>query len=672
MKEVRRIWSICLPGVMLLVGCLWLLNTVQAAHQSAPPPLESKYILVDDFKDGDLLNNLGGQGECWAENDGTIACDVQLAGNDGFLDMQYNVNPPGAYALYSSPLLSLNLTALDSAWVAVKGATGSEPIYVEFKDCGLSGPPQFPKVRVNDHLAQDILSSDWSAVAIPLAEFSAITDWSCIDHVSILAHDDIGSQQGRIYVDDIRLLPAQVLVDSFPDLDPENELGGDSEIWESSPDTLRRDYVQGELKLSYDVKSTGEAVYWTKLRYTNLLLDKDAIFFNVRGQAGGEEIAVEFRDCSLGGWPHIPKIKVSDYLADGIKTTSGNVAIPLAAFADGMDWTCVDQVNILVSYGPWLNSGQGTVFVDDVVLAPTTHPIPLLIDHFDDCNSWNALRWEWSKGTLNSATISVGPDATNRHGSKGCGYRVTYDIERDGAAWLLSELRALDVTDYTYLRFFVKGASGNEELHVYLTDDTVKDRYQIIKAEKEWQEVLIPLSYFAPALDLTKLLEFKILFENRPMDGEIYLDDISFTTLETYLPIVLKDYREICSDQMPSCPSPYNSYEPNNYMCSTTSELSPGVPIQSYICAPDDKDDYYYIDVTTLNPITVRLTHMPTGVDYDLYLYFGGSIVASSGKYGNADEAFTYTPSQMGMYFIRVYPYSGHSLSPYTLQADFQ
>jgi len=90
------------------------------------------------------------------------------------------------------------------------------------------------------------------------------------------------------------------------------------------------------------------------------------------------------------------------------------------------------------------------------------------------------------------------------------------------------------------------------------------------------------------------------------------------------------------------------------------------------ICAWDDIDDYYYIEVTTLSPITVRLTNIPSGVDYDLHLYYGESWVAGSDNYGNADEEIHYMPSQTGRYYIRVYPYSGYSESPYTLQASFQ
>jgi len=674
--------TVVVAGMILLAGCLWLLNTTQAARRGSSslfPSLEAtepKYILVDDFKDGNWLNNCGGKGYCWAANGGSISCSIQTEINDGFLKMQYDVTTPTAYALFTSELTPTcrNLAALDAVWVAVKGEKGSEPIYIELKDCD----SHYPKELISDYLAQGIITSEWSAVAIPLTAFSdEITDWSCIDRLTIVAHSQITSGQGKIYVDDIRLLPARVLVDDFHDTEPENELGGTSETWTSSPNCkIVYDYPGGVLKLDYDVVTpTCAATYLTNLRYTNLLSWKDALFFQVRGEQGAEEIAIEFKDCGLSGWTHYPKIKVSDYLDGGITTDWRGVAVPLAAFADDMDWTCVDYIGFYANADPRFNSGRGNIYIDDVVLAPTFCPIPLIVDHFDDCNEWNALIGAWNCSTSGTATIDCAPDPVHRYGNHGCGYRITYDVTGIWSAWVSSELKDLDVTDYTHLRFFLKGAAGGEAFHVWLGDKYGNERcYENIVAGDHWQEVMIPLDYFSPSVNLKDLSGLKIAFEWRPMSGEVYLDDISFVQPCTSLPVVFKNYQPPetpCPDSMPSCPSPYNNYEPNNFRCSTAFALNSGTPIQSYICAADDIDDYYYIQVTTLSPITVRLTNIPSRTDYDLYLYYGDSLVEGSDNYGNANEEIHYTPSHTGRYYVRVYPYSGHSLSPYTLQANF-
>ena len=54
------------------------------------------------------------------------------------------------------------------------------------------------------------------------------------------------------------------------------------------------------------------------------------------------------------------------------------------AFADDMDWTCVESTGFYVSAYPWLNSGQGTVYIDDIRLYPC-RPGALATDLNGDC-----------------------------------------------------------------------------------------------------------------------------------------------------------------------------------------------------------------------------------------------------------------------------------------------
>ena len=671
-KVLYRGLAIVVTGMMLLAGCLWLLNTAQAANRGSSSALSSleatgKYILVDDFKDGDWWNYCGGNEYCWEANGGSISCSIQTTPDDGFLEMQYNVIPTTAIALFTSELTKCgSLAALDKVWVAVKGESGSEPIYIEFKDCG----PHHPKQLIGDYLAQGITTTGWSAVAIPLTAFDEITDWTCIERLNIMASNEITSGQGTIYVDDIRLLPARVLVDDFHDAEPENELGGTSDTWAYSG-TIVYDYPDGVLELDYNVITpTCAATYLTKLRYTNLLSQKDALFFKIRGDQGSEEIAVEFKDCGLSGWWHYPKVKVSDYLVGGITTDWRGVAIPLAAFADDMDWTCVEYIGFYVSADSCFNSGRGKVYVDDVVLAPTLCPIPLIVDHFDDCNDCNALIGAWNCSTSGTANIDCAPDPVHRYGNDGCGYQITYDVEGKSSAWVYSELKGLDVTDYTHLRFLLKGAAGGEALHVYL-GDSENERYRTIVADDNWQAWMLPLSYFSPTVDLTSLSELKIAFEWRTMAGEVYLDDISFMRpCTTFLPIVMRGY----------CGCGPDNYEPNDSCNQAYGSLTSGQTYQSYISCCDvatyKKSDYFYIDISTTNAINIYLTDIPAGTDYDLCLYRNPSDdpnnpAACSRNDGNSPEMISYNPPATGRYYIRVYAHSGYSASPYSLQVTY-
>jgi hypothetical protein len=671
MKRISTARMVLLAVVVLALGGLWLKSPVRAAKLRLLFPslstgeIEPKVVLVDNYEDGDFQNSLGGSEGCWPGNGGSVDCNMTTLGNQGVLTMTYDVSLPDAYAVAYSDLPDLDMRHLDTVWLVVKGAQGGEPIYLEVRDCSANVPKQV----ISHSLAAGIGTSDWRAAAIPLREFVDITDWDCIAQLNIIPHNEIGSGQGTIYVDDMRLLPARVLMDDFHNINRGNELGGDSGFWNNALGFITYSYPQGTLRLDYDVITpTAEAIYWTGLLDTNLLQSKNTLSFDVRGSAGSEEIAIEFRDCGLSGETHIPKIKVTDYLPDGISTGWQRVSIPLAAFADGMDWRCVEQINILASSKDWLNSGKDTVFIDDLTVAAASSPVPLIVDHFDDCNPWNALTWPWAAGTdASGSTIDFQLDSTNRRGAKGCGLKIEYDVVGASGTWVYADLKGVDVSDYTHLRFWIKGAAGDEELHVYLQDQSGQRHfYEEIQTTQEWQQVLIPLSFFEPPMDLTQVAQLQIAFEWKPMHGQIYLDDISFIALQTYLPIVLKDYMPVCDDTPPSCSSPFDNYEPNNFRCSSTFGLSSDTPIQSYLCAADDIDD------TSLSPISVNLSDMPAGKDYDLYLYYQDAIVAKSDNYGSSNESLSYTPVQPGRYYIRIYPYSGHSLMPYTLRATFE
>jgi hypothetical protein len=88
------------------------------------------------------------------------------------------------------------------------------------------------------------------------------------------------------------------------------------------------------------------------------------------------------------------------------------------------------------------------------------------------------------------------------------------------------------------------------------------------------------------------------------------------------------------------------------------------------------KSDYFYIDISTTNAINVYLTDIPTGTDYDLYLYRSCSDdpnnpADESRKPGSSPETISYSPLATGRYYIRVYAYSGYSTSPYSLRVTY-
>jgi hypothetical protein len=522
--------------------------------------------LIDDF-------NTGSSRFCDGNITGSISSPCPIIQNS-YVKMAYNVITPTASAWLPLNLGNKNLSAWDSVWIVIKGKNGGEQLYAEFKNCDSeSGEAYYPKVKISDHLIGGI-TTDWRAAAIPFSAFVNLLSleqrqnwsWSCIDRFSIVAHYDISSGSGEVYVDFIRLLPSTVLIDDFWDQELKNELGGESGPWCDTgvpgpcnpTGIITPTFPNGKLELSYNVISPTAGGYWTKLINTNLVSQKAYLFFEVQGAVGGEQIEAEFKDCGPSQTSHYAKIKVADYLEGGITKTEATVAIPLAAFVtlisdtdSGVNWNCIDQFSLNVDSKPQYNSGKGTVYIDNVRLVPASalpYRLPILIDRFHDCNDWNALNWKWYSQADGGGTFTAISDEISRYGNYGCGYHFTFTIQvaQNGYTW--AELKGLDVTNYSYLEFYIKAnlALGEqfEETHVYLGDRSNPPPplpyIEVIRATNNWQRVLIPLSNFAShGVNLTDLGELKFAYEGGVRQGEVYVDEISFMRPWIMSPIIL-------------------------------------------------------------------------------------------------------------------------------------
>jgi Pregnancy-associated plasma protein-A/Secretion system C-terminal sorting domain/Fibronectin type III domain len=120
----------------------------------------------------------------------------------------------------------------------------------------------------------------------------------------------------------------------------------------------------------------------------------------------------------------------------------------------------------------------------------------------------------------------------------------------------------------------------------------------------------------------------------------------AYTTVATFVTIPA-----ICSDP----------FESNNTLATAT-PLTVNTTIQALISASTD-DDYFSFSNTTAQPnIRVTLTNIPTGKDYELRLYnAAGTNVKSSLNSGITAEKILYNAAPVGVYKVRVYPYSGGS-----------
>jgi len=132
-----------------------------------------------------------------------------------------------------------------------------------------------------------------------------------------------------------------------------------------------------------------------------------------------------------------------------------------------------------------------------------------------------------------------------------------------------------------------------------------------------------------------------------------------------YLPLVMKGY----------CSCGPDNYEPNDSFAQAYGPLTSGQTYQSYIscCDVASRRDYFYIDISTTKAINIDLTNIPTGVDYDLYLYNSAQRrVGQSQNNGNLPDHISYDPTSAGRYYILVFsPFYHYSASPYSLRVTY-
>jgi Bacterial pre-peptidase C-terminal domain len=90
-----------------------------------------------------------------------------------------------------------------------------------------------------------------------------------------------------------------------------------------------------------------------------------------------------------------------------------------------------------------------------------------------------------------------------------------------------------------------------------------------------------------------------------------------------------------------------------------------------------DIDDWYEVNLAVGQTITVDLTVIPAGDNYDVYLYIRGNEgapVAQPINHGTPTESFTYQAPTASRYYIRVYDKTAASVSAktYVLKASIQ
>lgn len=112
-----------------------------------------------------------------------------------------------------------------------------------------------------------------------------------------------------------------------------------------------------------------------------------------------------------------------------------------------------------------------------------------------------------------------------------CGYWSFFQADEGG----------YDVSAYTDIRMWVRGAIGGEKFKVELKDTANNMRAVYITlvpgfesgATTSWQELVMPLYNFA-GVDMSQLKQMNIVFDVAPYTRTVYIDNIVFTDLSPY------------------------------------------------------------------------------------------------------------------------------------------
>ncbi len=135
-----------------------------------------------------------------------------------------------------------------------------------------------------------------------------------------------------------------------------------------------------------------------------------------------------------------------------------------------------------------------------------------------------------------------------------------------------------------------------------------------------------------------------------------------------YLPLILKNLWP-------------DLYEPNDAWKTAWGPLQKGAPYTAAICPETDSSDWYWLIISTLNPITIDLTGLNQGTDFNLYVYYDDDGDPDTypqylwGEVQRGADHLVRTPTHTGTYYVHVYrnpdPAYGLNVGPYKLKANF-
>jgi len=359
----------------------------------ATPVFANEVLLLDDFNDGSLINNLGGSGGGWGSlppnnlATGTFITRVyntnldNVKGRAGFsLELIYDVSNSESSSGYFSKLEGKDLSKFKYLSFWVKGIKGGEFFKIELKNNGTDTDRNKAAVYVTDYLDSGV-TTQWQKVVIPLDAFANIDDWTSMNEFVVVFENYQSTVNGSllnsiIYIDDILFgtyFTGCVRIDHYGDKLGINALGGnmgnmDSEGGSKTYSIATSTYhnTPNSLLSEYDVTSGWAGVFkifggggdgWTAIQHNFSAYDKLTLWVKAKSETENpKKVKIELGDryCNYNRFNRI----------DNITTDWQKFSLLLTDFPS-LDKESIKHINFVYENSQVVHR-IGGVYIDDV------------------------------------------------------------------------------------------------------------------------------------------------------------------------------------------------------------------------------------------------------------------------------------------------------------------
>ena len=321
------------------------------------------YLLVDDFRDTNPINLLGGNSGPFGADSGSVSVVYY---DKTSVRLVYDVSKSGSLAGYYTLLNHADLRGYNAVAFKIKGAAGHEKAYAALRDTSMKET----RILIGEYLPGGI-STSWQEVIIPLVAFTSVADWSSMDNFNIAVANWIGSGAGTLYLTSVRFVTipkAPIIIDNFDDMVGENGVAGHLWTWTGGGATIDTGYDPdnhvgdsgGAYRISYSGIGDGAwALAVMDLAGLNAS-SYDTLSLSVKGGSGGEKpnlyLVSRVGDIEQKGF-----VRLGDYVS--VSASWQAAKIPLAVFEkQGVDLTKLSYFELAFEW----EKMSGTVHVDDV------------------------------------------------------------------------------------------------------------------------------------------------------------------------------------------------------------------------------------------------------------------------------------------------------------------